>query len=107
MRTPTFAIPIRLRLSFPQSLRLRPAPLTDTDKMRFALATVLAAAGLVAARPPCYHTKPPTCHLDGRDGGHHTIEVPAAKAAVGSPFSFKFSDTVSPPPLPFLDNASD
>ena len=68
--------------------------------MRFALATVLAAAGLVAARPPCYHTKPPTCHLDGRDGGHHTIEVPAAKAAVGSPFSFKFSDTVSPCPLP-------
>ncbi|KAM5540313.1 hypothetical protein V8D89_006132 [Ganoderma adspersum] len=65
--------------------------------MRFALATVLAAAALVAARPPCFHTKPSTCHVDARDGGHHTIEVPAAKAAVGSPFSFKFSDTTRNP----------
>ncbi|KAM5540316.1 hypothetical protein V8D89_006135 [Ganoderma adspersum] len=56
--------------------------------MRFSvsLATVLAAAGLVSTSP-----------LEARYTGHHTIEVPASKANVGSPFSFSFSDTTRNP----------
>ena len=56
--------------------------------MRLSLATLLVAAGLVAARPS----------FEARNTGHHTIEVPAEGASIGSPFDFAFSDTVSTSP---------
>ena len=80
---------------------------TYLDKMRFsaALATVLAAAGLVSATREfgfvhlvvagAKLTIQISPALDTRNTGHHTIEVPTTWANVGSPFSFSFSDTVS------------
>ena len=85
--------------------------------MRLSLtfvASVLAATGLVGAnRKPIFLPFPstqPVVHaklIASRSpaveirAGHHTIEKPAAGASIKSPFTFKFSDTVSLlPPLP-------
>ncbi|PIL29723.1 hypothetical protein GSI_08162 [Ganoderma sinense ZZ0214-1] len=65
--------------------------------MRFAVLAILAAAGLVASAPPCFHQEPSLCHTERARTDYHQIETPTAQSSVGSSFAFKFVDTTRNP----------